>query len=69
MSKKFISIEEAEAVYNKIVKEYVSPKFDGEDIIAELPEVDFTTIFGSKKRMDVERFTQEVCKILNEQIK
>lgn len=69
MSKKFISIEEAEAVYKKIVKEYVSQKFDGELLIKELPEVDFTTIFGSKKRMDAQKVGEELKKILIEQIK
>ena len=68
MGKKYISIEEAQAVYESIVKKYVSPKFDGKTLIT-LPQIDFASIFGNRKRMDAERLTQEVCKILDEQIK
>ena len=68
MGKKYITIEEAQTVYERIVKEYVSPKFDGETLIT-LPMIDFASIFVNRKRMDAERFTQEVCKIIDEQIK
>ena len=40
MGKKYIAIEEAQTVYERIVKEYVSPKFDGETLVT-LPKIDF----------------------------
>ena len=69
MSKKFITIDEARTLYLKFAKEYVSQKFDGELLIKELPEIDFATIFGSKKRMDAQKVGEELKKILIEQIK
>ncbi len=68
MGKKLITIEEARAVYERITKEYVSPKFDGESII-NLPEIDFAPIFGNRQRMDAEKLAIEIRKILDEQIK
>jgi len=68
MGKKYIAIQEAQAVYERIVKEYISPKFDGETLIT-LPKIDFASIFGNRKKIDAEKLTQEVCKIINEQIK
>lgn len=69
MGKKYITIKEAKTVYEKIVKEYVSPKYDGEALITALPEIDFATIFGNRKRMDAEKLAHEICKIIDEQTK
>lgn len=66
--KKYITIEEAQAVYESIVKKYVSPKFDGKTLIS-LPQIDFASIFGNRKRMDADKLAKEIRKILDEQIK
>lgn len=64
---KYITIDQAQNVYERIRKEYVSPKFMGEPLFT-LPTIDIATIFGTRKKMDVEKLTQEIRRIIEGQI-
>ena len=67
MSKKYITLDDAQSLYNTIRQQYVSPKFNGKDLIT-LPPIDFATIFGNRQRMDAETVTREICRIITEHI-
>ncbi len=71
MSKKFISFEEALTTLEQILSNYEPPTFMGSPLFAKptITEHELALIFEGRKRMDVEKLTQEIAKRIAEQIK
>ncbi len=64
---KYITIQEAEKVYQRILKEYTPPTFNGQALFT-LPPIDLAAIFGDRQRMDVAKLNDEIRRIIEEAI-
>ena len=64
---KYITLEEAEKVYERILKEYAPPSFNGHALFT-LPSIDLAAIFGDRKKMDVSKVTAEIQRAISEAI-
>ncbi len=64
---KYITLEEAEKVYERILKEYAPPSFNGHALFT-LPPIDLKEIFGNRLKMDVNKVTQELQRLIAEAI-
>ena len=68
---KFITFEEALTTLEQILSNYEPPTFMGSPLFTkpEITEHELAMIFEGRKRMDVEKLTQEIAKRIAEQIK